>query len=102
MSQPEPTRNPEHRSTNAILCFCIGAALAFLAWFLGVGSVMTVALSGGDPAVVVGSLVAAIGLGLLAFCGFIMMVVGAIWMFIQVVADQRGEASEKRYRDVER
>jgi hypothetical protein len=102
MSLPEPTRNPEHRSTNAILCFCIGAALAFLAWFLGVGSVMAAALSGGDPAVVVGSMLAAIGLALLAFCGFIMMVVGGVWMFIQVVADQRGEASEKRYRDVER
>jgi hypothetical protein len=102
MSLPEPTRNPEYRSTNALLCFCIGAALAFLAWFLGVGTVMATALSGGDPAVVVGSMVSVIGLVLLALCGFVMMVIGAIWMFIQVIADQRGEPSEKRYRDVER
>jgi hypothetical protein len=102
MSPPEPPRNPEHRSTNALLCFCIGAALAFLSWFLGVGTVMATAFSGGNPAVVVGGVVAAIGLVVMTLVSVLLMGVGAVWMFIQVVADQRGEASEKRYRDVER
>jgi hypothetical protein len=30
------------------------------------------------------------------------MLIGTIWMVIQVIADQTGEKSEKRYRDVER
>lgn len=102
MSPPEPPRNPEHRSTNALLCFCIGAALAFLAWFLGVGSVMAAAVSGGNPAIIVGSMISAIGLVVLVLCGFVLMAVGGIWMVVQVIADQRGDASEKRYRDVER
>ena len=101
MNQPEG-RNPEHRSTNAILCFCIGAGLGFLAWFLGVGTVIGAALSGGDPAVVVGSAFAAIGLVFAGAAGGVLMLIGGIWMVIQVIADQRGEASEKRYRDVER
>lgn len=102
MSPSEPPRNPEHRSTNALLCFCIGAALAFLSWFLGVGTVMAAAFSGGNPAVVVGSMISAIGLVVMTLIGVLLMGVGAVWMFIQVIADQRGEASEKRYRDVER
>ena len=39
MSQPEQP-NPEHRSNNAILCFCIGAGLAALAYVLGIGAVL--------------------------------------------------------------
>jgi hypothetical protein len=102
MSPPEPPRNPEHRSTNAILCFCLGVGLIVLAWFFGVGGVIAAALTGGDPAVVVGGMVAALGLMLLSVSGFVLMLVGGVWMLIQVIADQRGEASEKRYRDVER
>jgi hypothetical protein len=101
MSPPEGL-NPEHRSNNAILCFCIGAGLAALAWFLGVGSVMAAALSGGNPAVVVGSVFAALALVFAAGAGFVMMLVGGVWMIVQVIADQRSEPSEKRYRDVER
>lgn len=102
MSAPEQPRNPEHRSTNAILCFCIGAGLAGLAWFLGVGTVIGAALSGGDPGVLVGGVIIAVALVLAGASGGVLMAVGGIWMFIQVIADQRGEASEKRYRDVER
>jgi hypothetical protein len=102
MSPPEAPRNPEHRSTNAILCFCIGAALAGGAWFLGVGTVMGAALSGGNPALVVGGAIAAIALVLASIAGGVLMLVGTIWMVIQVIADQTGAKSEKRYRDVER
>jgi len=102
MSLPESPRNPEQRTTNAILCFCIGAGLAFLAWFLGVGTVIGAALSGGDPAVVVGGAIAAIGLVLAGVAGGALMFIGTIWMLIQVIADQTSEKSEKRYRDVER
>ena len=101
MSPPEGP-NPEHRSNNAILCFCIGAGLAALAWFMGVGSVMAAALSGGDPGLVVGGAIAAIGLVLASIAGGVLMLIGTIWMVIQVIADQTGEKSEKRYRDVER
>lgn len=102
MSPSEPPRNPEHRSTNAILCFCIGAALAGGAWFLGVGTVIGAALSGGNAAMVVGGAIAAIGLVLASIAGGVLMLIGSIWMVIQVIADQRGDASEKRYRNIER
>jgi hypothetical protein len=102
MSPPEPQHNPERRTTNAILCFCIGAGLAGGAWFLGVGTVIGAALSGGNPAMIVGSAMAAIALVLAGIAGGALMLVGTVWMFIQVIADQTGEKSEKRYRDVER
>ncbi len=102
MAPPEPKRNPERRTTNAILLFCIGAGLAFLAWFLGVGTVIGAALTGGDPAVVVGGAIAAIALVIAGAVGGLLMLIGTIWMLIQVIADQTGESSEKRYRDVER
>jgi hypothetical protein len=101
MSPPEPP-NPERRSNNAILCFSIGAGLAILAYVLGVGAVIGAALSGGDPAAVVGGALAAIGLALAGVSGFIMMLVGGIWMLVQVIADQTSDASEKRYRNIER
>lgn len=94
--------NPERRTTNAILCFCIGAGLSIGAWFLGVGTVIGAALSGGDPGVLVGGAIAAVALVLAGGAGGVLMLIGAIWMFIQVIADQTGEKSEKRYRDVER
>lgn len=101
MSQPEG-KNPEHRSNNAMLCFCIGAGLCAGAYFLGIGAVLGAALSGGNPAVVVGGIFAAVGLVLMGIAGFVMMVIGGIWMVARVIADQTGDASEKRYRDVER
>jgi hypothetical protein len=102
MSPPDAPRNPEYRSTNAILCFCIGAGLAGLAWFLGVGTVIGTAMSGGNGAVIAGGVIAAVALVLASIAGGVMMLIGAIWMVIQVIADQAGEKSEKRYRDVER
>lgn len=94
--------NPERRTTNAILCFSIGAGLVGLSWVLGMGAVMGAALGGGDPALVVGGAIAAVGLVLAGAAGGVLMLIGGIWMVIQVIADQRGEASEKRYRDIER
>lgn len=99
---PSEGRNPEYRSNNALLCFCIGAALCILAYFAGVGAVMAAVLSGGDPTLVVGGMLATVGLVLLGASGFVLMVVGAIWMFVRVIADQTGDATEKRYRDIER
>lgn len=99
---PSEGPNPEHRSSNALLCFCIGAGLCILAYVLGIGTVIAAALSGGDPTLVVGGLLAAVGLALAGVSGFVLMLVGGIWMFVQVIADQTGAKSEKRYRDVER
>jgi len=99
---PSEGRNPEHRSNNAMLCFCIGAGLCVLAYFAGVGAVMAAAFSGGDPAVAVGGVFAMIGLVLLTVSGVVLMLVGGVWMILRVIADQTGDASEKRYRDVER
>ena len=98
MSQP----NPERRSTGAVMCFSAGFMMAGAAWLFGVGAVIGAAFSGGDPALVVGGIVAAIGLSLLAGFGFLLMAIGGVWMLIQVIADQSGNAEEKRYRDVER
>jgi hypothetical protein len=95
-------RNPEHRSNNAMLCFCLGVGLCAGAYFLGIGAVLAAAFSGGDPGIVIGSLVGAIGLVLMGVAGFVLTVLGAIWMAVRVIADQSGDANEKRYRDVER
>ncbi len=95
-------KNPEHRANNAILCFCLGLALAGAAYFFGVGAVLATGLSGGDPAIVVGGALAAFALVLMGVCGFVMMLVGAIWMALRVIADQSGDANEKRYRNIER
>ncbi|MBN8608159.1 MAG: hypothetical protein J0L81_14670 [Caulobacterales bacterium] len=100
--KPSEQRNPEHRSNNAILCFCIGAGLATLAYFLGIGAVISAAASGDDPALVVGGVFAMIGVAFAGIAGAIMMLIGGVWMVVQVIADQSGDASEKRYRDVER
>ena len=94
--------NPEQRSNNALLCFCLGAGLASLAYLLGVGAVFGTLFGGGDPAALVGGVIAAIALALLAASAFVLMAVGGIWMLVRVIADQRGEPSEKRYRNVNR
>lgn len=101
MPQPEG-RNPEHRSSSAMLLFCIGAGLCVLAYFLGVGAVIGAVMTGGDPALVVGGLLAAIGLSLSVAVGLLLMLIGGVWMIVQVIADQSSGAEEKRYRDVER
>jgi hypothetical protein len=101
MNPPE-TPNPEQRSNNALLCFCLGAGLMGAAYFLGIGAIIGAALSGGDAASMVGGVIAVIGLALLGAGGFVFMVVGGVWMIVRVIADQRGEPSEKRYRDVNR
>jgi hypothetical protein len=101
MSRSE-AKNPEHRANNAILCFCLGLALAGAAYFFGVGAVLAAALSGGDPAIIVGGALAAFALVLMGVAGFVMMLIGAIWMALRVIADQNSDANEKRYREVER
>jgi hypothetical protein len=101
MSPPEGP-NPERRSTGAIWCFGAGAALTSLAWVFGVGGVMTAAMSGGDPAALAGGIAMIVMLGLTTLVGVVLMVIGGVWMLAQVVADQRGEPSEQRYRDIER
>jgi hypothetical protein len=101
MNQPSPP-NPEHRSSNAMLCFCLGVGLCILSYVLGIGAVMTAALSGDNPAVVIGSLFGVIGVVLLGISGAILALIGGIWMVLRVIADQAGDANEKRYRDVER
>ncbi len=101
MSPPEG-RNLEHRSSNPMILFCTGAGLCALAYFLGVGAVIGAALTGGNPAIVVGGLIAAIALALATVVGFLLMAIGGVWMIGQVIADQSGGAEEKRYRDIER
>jgi len=85
-----------------MILFCTGAGLCGLAYFLGVGAIIGAAFSGGDPAIVAGGIVAAIGLSLAVVVGVVLMLVGGIWMIGQVLADQSGGPEEKRYRDVER
>ncbi len=101
MSQPEG-RNPEHRSSSPMILFCTGAGLCSLSYFLGFGAVLGAVFTGGDPAIVVGGLIAAIGLAVAVAVGFLLMAIGGVWMIGQVIADQSGGAEEKRYRDVER
>jgi hypothetical protein len=101
MSRPDG-RNPEHRSSSALLLFCIGIGLCALAYFLGIGAVISAALSGGDPTLIVGGVIAAVGLAIAAVLGLLMMLIGGVWMIAQVIADQSSDPEEKRYRDVER
>jgi hypothetical protein len=50
-----------------------------------------------------GGIGVAIAAPLAAVCGFILALIGAIWILVRVVADSRGEAATDRYsRDVER
>jgi len=101
MSPPEAP-NPERKSNNALLCFCIGAGLAGAAWLLGIGSAMSIAFMGANPALLVGGVIAAFGLILLGVSGFILMAVGAVWLFVRVLADQHESDRKDRYRHVER
>ncbi|MBL8537853.1 MAG: hypothetical protein JNM59_10665 [Hyphomonadaceae bacterium] len=94
-------KNPEHRSNNAMLCFCLGVGLIFLAQFLGMGAVLGAAASGNDPAIAAGSVFAVIGVVLMGLGGFVLAAIGGVWMLLRVIADQRGD-DEKRYRNVDR
>ena len=98
----ETPPNPEQRSNGALLCFAIGAGLVVLSWFLGIGGVLTTALSGGDPAAVAGGIGMLIALPLTAVAGIILALVGGFWMMARVVADSRDGSEEKRYRDIQR
>lgn len=100
--KPSEPRNPEYKSSNAMLCFCIGLALAGGAYFLGVGSIFAAAFSGGNPALVAGGIGMMIALPLAAIAGCLFMLIGGFWMLARVIADQTSDAEEKRYRDVER
>lgn len=94
--------NPEQRSNGALLCFAIGAGLVILSWLLGIGGVLTTALSGGDPAAIAGGIGMLIALPLTAIAGIILAIVGGVWMLARVIADSRDDGEEKRYRDVQR
>ncbi len=97
------TPNPERRSDAALLCFGIGVALAGLSWLLGVGSVLTAALSGGSPVAIAGSVAAMIALLICGALGFVFMAIGGLWLVVRVIMDQRQEQARDRYsRDVER
>lgn len=85
-----------------MILFCTGVGLCALAYFLGVGAIIGAAFTGGNPAVVAGGLLAAIGLALSTVVGFLLMLIGGVWMIGQVLADQSDSAEEKRYRDIER
>ncbi|MGE3302528.1 MAG: hypothetical protein AB7M12_05390 [Hyphomonadaceae bacterium] len=94
--------NPERRSDSAVLCLCIGVGLLAAAWFLGVGGVLTAALAG-DATAAAGGFAAMLLLPLAGASGAILIVVGAIWLVVRVVIDQREDHARERYsRDVER
>jgi hypothetical protein len=76
--------------------------LCAIAYFFGIGAVLAAALSGGDPAVVIGSMFGVIGVVLMGVSGAILTAIGGVWMLLRVIADQTGDASERRYRDVNR
>ncbi|HRO04827.1 MAG TPA: hypothetical protein PLS69_14605 [Terricaulis sp.] len=99
---PSNPPNPEQRSNNALWVFCTGAGLCIGAYFLAVVGLVEGAMnSGGDPAVVIGSMFGVIGIVLMGVAGFVLVAVGGIWMVLRVIADQTGD-NEKRYRDVNR
>ncbi|MFZ4121035.1 MAG: hypothetical protein ACOYKM_05160 [Caulobacterales bacterium] len=103
MSQPKEAPNPERRSNAALMCLFIGLAMMGVAWLLGVGGVLTLALAGeGDLAAAAGGTAGLILLPLAAVLGFLFAVVGSVWLAIQVIADQTGAHHKDPYRDVER
>ena len=101
MSKPEAP-NPERRSDSALLCLGIGVCLMGLSWFLGVGGTLATLFAGG-PEVMAGGIAGLLLLPLVAMCGMVMFFVGAIWILVRVLIDQREEHHKERYsRDVER
>ncbi|HVY83497.1 MAG TPA: hypothetical protein VG943_00060 [Caulobacterales bacterium] len=90
--------NPERKSNNAMLCFCIGVGLLALAWFMGVGSAFSALFSGSLAGAAMGA-AGAVGLMLAACFGMLFIGIGAVWILIRVIADQ---AAPDRYKDVQR
>ena len=101
---PPEAPNPERRADAAILCLLIGAGMIGCAWLLGLGGVLAMAMSGAGagPGALAGGLASLILLPLTAAVGFLLLVIGGIWLFLRVVADSREESARDRYRDVER
>ncbi len=103
MNQPkDDIPNPERRSDSALLCLCIGVGLIALAWFLGVGGIIAAAMSGNEAMLATTSISALILIPLMGLIGFIIALIGAIWLVVRVLADQASDKDEKRYRNVER
>jgi uncharacterized membrane protein len=101
MSQAE-TPNPERRSDSAILCLCIGLALVAASWFMGLGGVLATLFSG-NAAAMAGGMASLLLLPLVAACGVVMFVVGAVWVLVRVIIDRREDHAKERYsREVER
>lgn len=97
---PPNAPNPERRSNAALICFCAGIGLVALSWFMGFGGVLAGALTGSAPIAAVSALSGVVVLMLGAAAGGVLTVVGAIWLMVQVIADQR--QSDRYSREVER
>jgi hypothetical protein len=93
--------NPERRSNNAMICFCTGLGLLVLAWFMGVSTAFTAALTGGLAGAAMG-VAGAIALMLAACAGVVLMLVGLIWIVLRVIADQTRDEAKQRYKNVQR
>jgi hypothetical protein len=91
--------NPEKRSNGAMIVFCTGLGLCALAWFLGVSTAFTAAFTGGLSGAATG-FIGGIALILSVCVGVVLMLVGTVWIVIQVLADQT--TTRDRYRDVQR
>jgi len=64
---------------------------------LGVGAALTAALSRGLAGVASGFP------PILAAClGFLFVIVGVVWIFVRVIADQTTAENKARYKDVQR
>lgn len=98
---PSDAPNPERRSTNAMICFCTGLGLCVLAWFMGVGTAFTAAFTGGLAGAAMG-VTGALALMASATLGALLMFIGVVWIFVRVIADQTGDESRQRYKDVQR
>ena len=84
-----------------MICFCTGLGLLVLSWFMGVGTAFSAAFTGGLAGAAMG-LTGAIALMLTACLGAFLAFVGVIWIVLRVIADQTGDESRQRYRDVQR
>ena len=93
--------NPERKSNNAMLCFCLGFGLLVLTWFLGVGTAFSAAFAGGLAGLALG-VFGGLALMLAAFSGGVLMLVGAVWIALRVIADQTSARARERYKDVQR
>jgi len=101
MSQVEPEPNPERRTTAALFFLCAGGALFWLASFLGLWAGLSTAVHQSSPAAAAAALlgagIAALGAGIL---GLLLLLIGGIWLVVQVIVDQTGK--DPYSRSVER